>query len=317
MTIELLERASDELIAFITEANPYRALLILVLAVIVSYWLSKFVARFIITVAQKVAVRSENESNSHKALRLRQVETYLGVTVAVVRVVIVAIMAYIAWRVITPEGSAALGGSGAAAIGASAVFVVIAGQTLGPLLRDITAGSIIIIEQWFTVGDYIRVEPFMNVSGVVERLTLRSTKIRALSGEVIWIHNQKMDAVHVTPTGVRTLAVSIHVNNEERGEKLIADTIAKLPTGPMTLAQKLRITDKAQWSDDLWMITVVGKTIPGREWLIEEYFVSTLKKENEKLPKAKRLLEADPIVRHADPVSERKFRRAVRINKQK
>lgn len=312
-----LESIGYELTRFFTEANPYRSLLILVTTLVISYWLSRFVAQFIILIAQKVAVRSDNESDSIKAVRLRQVETYLGVIVAVVRVVIVAIVAYISWRVLSPEESSRLGGSGAAAIGASAVFIVVAGQTLGPILRDITSGATIIIERWFTVGDYIKVEPFWNVTGVVERLTLRSTKLRSLSGEVVWIHNQKIDAVHVTPNGVRTLAVDVLVSDKEGGNELIRRTISKLPTGHMTVAGKLKVVDTIKYTDELWMITVQGKTVPGREWLIENYFVNQLQKENGRLLKKNRVLEGDPIVRYADPDTERRFRRAVRIQQQK
>ncbi len=317
MNNEFFTRLGTELSEFFTQPNPYRSLLILIAAIAVIYWLSKFIARFIILIAQQVATRSDNESNALKAIRLRQVETYLGVTVAAVRVVVVAIVAYLVWRLLSPEGSEAISNSGAAAIGASAIFIVIAGQTVGPLLRDITAGATIIIERWFTVGDYIKVEPFFDVTGVVERLTLRSTKLRSLSGEVIWIHNQKIDAVHVTPNGVRTMAVDVLVNNKETGEKLIKGAIAKLPTGPMTVAGKLKIVETTQWSDELWMMTVQGKTVPSREWLIERYFVSTLEKDNSKMLKKNRPLAAEPLVRYADPDTERKFRRAVRVQQNK
>lgn len=317
MNNDFFTRASSELSGFFTQPNPYRSLLILIAAIAVIYWLSKFVARLIILIAQRVATRSDNESNALKAIRLRQVETYLGVTVAAVRVVIVAVVAYIVWRILSPEGSTSISNSGAAAIGASAIFIVIAGQTVGPLLRDITAGATIIIERWFTVGDYIKVESFWEVTGVVERLTLRSTKLRSLSGEVIWIHNQKIDAVHVTPNGVRTMAVDVLVNNKELGEKLVKGAIAKLPTGPMTVAGKLKIVEITQWSDKLWMITVQGKTVPGREWLIDRYFSSTLEKDNSKMLKKNRPLAAEPLVRYADPDTERKFRRAVRVQQNK
>lgn len=317
MDNDFMTRASAEIGDFFVQANPYRSLLILIAVVMTTYWLSKYVARFIIVIAQRVAVRSDNESDALKAVHLRQIETYLGAIVAIVRVAIVAVAAYIIWRVLSPEGSAAIANSGAAAIGASAVFIVIAGQTVGPLLRDITAGSTIIAERWFTVGDYIKVEPFLDVAGVVERLTLRSTKLRSLSGEVVWIHNQKIDAVQVTPNGVRTMSVDVLVSNKERGQELIKGAIAKLPTGPMTLASKLKIVSSSQWADDLWMMTVQGKTIPGREWLIERYFVSTLEKDNSKNSKKDRPLAAEPIVRYADPDAERKFRRAVRVQQNK
>ena len=316
-TDQLFERAGTELTEFITQGNPYRSLLILVTSLVISYWLSRFVALGIIFIAQKVAVRSDNEPDSVKAVRLRQVETYLGVTVAVVRVVIVAVVAYVSWRILSPVESSRLGGSGAAAIGASAVFIVVAGQTLGPILRDVTAGATIIIERWFTVGDYVKIEPFWDVTGVVERLTLRSTKIRSLSGEVIWIHNQKIDAVHVTPNGVRTLAVDVLVNDKDAGIELIRRTISKLPTGHMTVAGKRKVVDTIKYTDELWMVTVQGKTVPGREWLIENYFVSQLQKENTRLLKKNRVLEGDPLVRYADPDTERRFRRAIRVQQQK
>lgn len=304
-----------ELGHFFVQANPLRSLLLLVISFALAYWLSKFVARLIIFVAQKVAVRSDNESNDLKALRLRQVETYLGVAVAVVRLVVVVVVAYVTWRIISPEGSTQFHDSGAAAIGASAIFIVIAGQTMGPLLRDITAGATMIIEQWFTVGDYIKVEPFIEVSGVVERLTLRSTRLRSLSGEVIWIHNQQIHGVHVTPNGVRTLAVDVFVTSETRGEQLVKKVIGKLPTGPMMLAKPLRVTKVEQWGDGLWMITCEGKTVPGREWLIEKYFVNALMQENSS--RSSEVIINEPIVRYADPQTDKRFRRAVRIAKEK
>jgi small-conductance mechanosensitive channel len=306
-----------EIGGFLSGPNAYRSILILIGSIIITYWLSRFVAQFIIFIAQKVAVRSDNETNATRAIRLRQVETYLGVTVAVVRVAIVSIVAYAVWRALSPAGSRQLGGSGAAAIGASAVFIVVAGQTAGPLLRDITAGATIIIERWFTVGDYIKVESFWEVTGVVERLTLRSTKLRSLSGEIIWIHNQNIAAVHVTPNGVRTLAVDVMVNDKEKGEKLIKDTIAKMPSSTMTVAGKMKVVDTVKWTEDLWVLTIQGKTVPGREWLIENYFVNTLEKENQKLPSKNRALAGDTIVRYADPVTERRFRRAVRVQQSK
>lgn len=310
--IQTINQAFTE---FWSQPNAYRSFLILIASIVLTYWISKYVANAIVYLAQKVSVRSDMESNAVKAVRLRQVETYLGVIVAVVRVVIVAIAAYIVWRTLSPEGSEQLGGSGAAAIGASAVFIVIAGQTVGTILRDITAGATMIIEQWFNVGDYIKVEPFWDVKGVVERLTLRSTRIRSLSGEVVIIHNQNIHAVHVTPNGVRTMAVEIFVNDQTKGEKFVKRAIKTLPTGPTMLATPLRITDSAQWSDDIWRITVEGQTAPGRDWLIETYFINSLNRIDEAKPPEKRIMVDPPIPHWADDVVERRFTRAVRVNK--
>jgi small conductance mechanosensitive channel len=315
----MLEQANIDKITleaqrFFSEPNAYRSILILIATMVITYWLSHFLANGIVRVAQAVAKRSDNESDEDRLVRLRQVETYLSVTVAIVRVVAVAIVGYIAWSVIS--GYAA-NSSGIAAIGAGTIFIVVAGQTLGIVLRDVTAGAVIIIERWFNVGDFIKIEPFIDVSGVVERLTLRSTRLRSLSGEIIWVHNQQIQGVHVTPRGVRTIAVDIFVRDRVQGERAIEKVINTVPTGTMMMARPLRIKYAERWDDDLWRITVVGETPPGREWLVEKYFVNSLKEIDEDKKRSERLIVHEPIARYADSVADSRFKRAVRVNKDK
>lgn len=294
--------------------NPsaYRSVLILIAAIIAAYIASRFIAQIIIKIAQRVSVRSENESNEAKSIRLRQVETYLSITVAIVRAAVVAVAAYVAWRLVSPVSS-----SGAAAIGASAFFIVFAGQTLGMILRDITAGIIMITEGWFHVGDFIKVEPFIDVTGVVERFTLRSTKLRSLSGEVVWIHNQQIQAVHVTPNGVRTLAVDLFTRDIERAKEVVQDIISTLPSNASLLANPVRIKKTEEWGNGMHRLVVVGQTAPGREWLIERYFVDAIQEVDEgKENKSDHVFIYDPIARYADPVADKKFKRAMRVKRE-
>lgn len=300
-----------DILTFFTQPNAYRSVLILFACIIGAYILSKFLADFIIRIAQAVSVRSERESNEERFIRLRQVETYLSVAVAIVRAAVVAVAAYVAWTLLSPSAN-----SGAAAIGASAFFIVFAGQTLGMVLRDITAGAIMIIEQWFHVGDFVKIEPFIDVRGVVERLTLRSTKLRSLSGEIIYVHNQQIQAVHVTPRGVHTIAVDVFVRDKDKGAKALKEIIKAIPTGPTMLAQPLKIQSTEAWGSGLWRITVTGQTPPGREWLIENFFVNAIKEVDAQVRnKMNRTFVYEPIARYADPVADKKFKRAVRANK--
>lgn len=308
---EIVRNGTEEVWAKVTDPGVLQSMLILVASAVAAYWLSRFVARLIIRIAQAIAVRADSTPDDEKHIQYRRVETYLSVTVALVRVLIVATVAYIAWRVLSPEGSAST-----VAIGASAFVIVTAGATLGPILRDTTAGAAMIIERWFHVGDFVRIEPFMEMGGVVERMTLRSTKLRSLNGEVIWLHNQHIQSVRVTPRGVRTIAVDVFVNNKDRGEKLVDKIIQTIPTGTMTVTKKLRITRREQWGDKLWLLTVEGQTPPGREWLIEDFFVASLKELDEK-SRGARILVRKPLVRFNDPAAERSFRRAVRVSKER
>ncbi len=307
-----VDKTIAELQRFVEQPNAFRSILILIISIIAVYWLSKFIAKGIIRVAQIVATHSDNESDDERLIRLRQIETYLSVTVAVVRVALVTVVAYMVWRAFSPVASSSI-----AAIGAGTIFIVFAGQTLGIVLRDITAGATMIVEKWFNVGDYIKIEPFLVVAGVVERFTLRSTRLRSLNGEIVWVHNQQIMAVHVTPRGVRTMAVDVFVRDRVEGEKAIDKIINTVPTGPTLLARPLRIKYAERWDDELWRITVVGETPPGREWLIEKYFVNALKEIDEDRKKADRILIHEPIARYADADADRRFKRAVRIKKDK
>lgn len=312
-----LEMVSHELRDFFMAPNALRSVLIMVASILLAVWISKYLAKLIIHIAQSVAVRTDNESDATRAQQYREIETYLSITIAGVRAVVVVVTAYLLWRFLSPTASTSMGG-GIAAIGASALFIVFAGQSLGMLMRDLTAGAMMITEKWFNIGDFVKIEPFIDVSGVVERMTLRSTKIRTLSGEVVWIHNQQIQAAHVSPKGVRTLAVDIFVRDRVRGERALEEIINTIPTGPTMLASPLKITYAERWGDDLWRISVIGQTLPGREWLIESHFTNLLEEIDRDIKSPDdRLVVYKPIVRFADPDAERKFRRAVRVSNRK
>ena len=298
----------QEVTKFFAQKNAFSMVLLFIGVVVLAFFLSRYVARALIWAAQKVAIHADNTDNELKSMQLRQVETYLSIAVALIRALIVAVVAYITWRILSPTDNP----SGVAAIGASAFFVVFAGQTLGMLLRDITSGAMMITEQWFSVGDHIKIEPFPDLTGVVERFNLRSTKLRSLSGEVIWVNNQHIQAVHVTPRGLKTMAVDVFTRDEERAVARIKEIINTIPTGTMMLASPLRITRVEKWASDTTRITIVGQTAPGREWLIEQFLVNTLADIDDGVDKNDRLFLYKPFARFADEAATKKFKRAVR-----
>lgn len=289
----------------LNQTGSYRSFILLLFAIAIAYLLSKIIGTFLLKIAQMIAVRADRATNEERLLKLRQVETFLSVFIALIRASIVAITAFFVWRLLNPQGSEVI-----ATIGAGAIFAVIAGGALSTLLKDIMIGANMIIEQWFTIGDYVKVEPFHELSGVVEKMTLRSTRIRSISGEVIWVHNQHIQAVRVTPRGVRTIAVDIFVSDLNKATQQINAIITTIPTGHLMLARKLKIATSDKWADKLWRITVTGQTTPGREWLVENYFIDALEKN---LPKS--LMIQPPIARIADDAAEKRFRRAVRVKK--
>ncbi|HET6622426.1 MAG TPA: hypothetical protein VFG56_00645, partial [Candidatus Saccharimonadales bacterium] len=113
-----------------------------------------------------------------------------------------------------------------------------------------------------------------------------------------------------TPRGVRTMVVDVFVNHEKIGMNLIEKAVATVPVGTLKVARKPKISQPEQWGDRLWLISVKAQTPPGREWLIEQYFIDSLVHLDQKR-RGPDCLVRQPIARYADKKAEASFRRAV------
>lgn len=289
----------------------FRTVLVFVIALCAAYILSQLLAFCIIKITHIVGQYGDAAKTPEKMLRLRRAETYLSVTIAFTRVAVFVLAVIFAWIYTHPDGSGPI-----TVLGASTIFIVLAGATLTPTLRDITAGSLMILEKWYNVGDFITIDPYYEERGVVERINLRSTRIRKMNGEVTWIHNQYIQRVAVAQKGTRTLAIDLFVDDVKKGERLVERLKKVMRVDPTMLAAPLEVTDKRQLDDDLWEMTVMGETPPGREWLFEQFAVDMLKRYDDQLFDGKSTLASEPLVRYADETAARRFKRAIQLKPQ-
>ena len=302
----MFDSIDNQFRVFFSHPDATRSVIILVICLLGGWLVSKILTRLIVVLVQLVAVQAD-EAPTKRAMQLRRVETYLGIVLAFVRVLTITVVGFVGWRLLAPDSS-----SSVAAIGIGTIFAVISGGTIIPLLRDITAGSAMIAERWFTVGDFIRVEPFPELGGVVEALTLRSTKLRGLNGEVIWLHNQHIQAVRITPRGLRTIRIDLFVRDVVAAKQLIERASATLPTGTTAVMGGLKIVQEEQVASKRSMLILEGQTPPGREWLLETYLVETLLDLDRAGANNEAILTRKPIVRYIDAAAEKSFKRAVR-----
>jgi hypothetical protein len=272
-------------------------------ALLVALFINHFITGLFSKIAELVTKFGETKAQTDRVLQIRRTETLLSVVAAALRIIVFGACLYIAWRTVNPTKAPI------ALIGASTFFIVLGAATIGPLFRDMTSGVLMIVEEWYNVGDYIVVDPFIDMSGVVEKINLRSTKLRMISGEIVWIHNQYIQAVRMTPRGVRTISVDTFVNNLDGGRKLIAHVLESMPTGPTMIASPLVIKEEEHLGT-VWRITAEGQTAPGREWLIEDFVVKALINAD-KTNKADNIIAYGPIVRYTDPTAERRFERSM------
>ena len=234
----------------------------------------------------------------------RRLETWIILGIAVFQVMFFMIAFYLWWLITKEDGNRS-----GALLGAGAVALVLIGGVSRPFLQDLASGASMMAENWFGVGDLITVE-YPKAKGVVEMVSLRSTKIRGLNGETIWLANQSIQGVSVAHKGVLAVAIELFVNDVDAGEELVDEVNKLLPTGNALLAQKLEIVKVDQRDKKIWHITAVGETAPGRDWILSETAIELIKKldENQDDP----ILLADPVSRFADRDTEKQFVRAVR-----
>jgi hypothetical protein len=279
------------------------AIISLIVALGIAMIAGRLLAEVIRRITRKLSDAADKAQDLKRVNFLRRIETLLVLTTALMRMLLVVIALYVWWVVRHP------GQQPTALVGATALTVIFLGGLLSPILRDLSYGGVMMAERWYGVGDYVKIEPFDQMTGVVERVTLRSTRIRGVNGEIIWVNNQNIAAVRITPKGVRTLAIDLFVTDLKRGLTLIAETNRRLPAGPLMLVRPLRVTEQTEVEDGLWHLTAVGDTAPGREWLLEDFAPRILKELDDE--SKKQILENEPMARYADHDADARMIRTI------
>ncbi len=279
------------------------SIVVLISSLIVAILLGRIISTLLRRIVTFIGKQADKSQNLRTVNRLRRYETFIVLSIAVIKALLALFALYFWWVYVHPSGQPT------AIIGASALAVIIVSGALSPALRDLAAGSFMMAEEWYGVGDHIKVEPFSDLQGVVESVSLRSTRIRGLTGEVIWLNNQYIQGVKLAPKGVRALALEMFVDDLNAGKKLITLTNERLPIGPLLVVHPLEIISAVEVGDSLWHITAITEAAPGREWLIENSAVDLIKSLDAQSKKP--VLAHGPLARFADNEAERSFARTI------
>ena len=277
----------------------------LVIILFLTFVVGKIIGALLRAFSRFVRRRADASENLAAANWLRRTETWIILSVAAVQIALVILALYLWWNGTHEPGTSSSG----ALIGVSALAAILIGGITGPLLRDLVFGASMMAEHWYGVGDVIAIDA-PKVRGVVQEVTLRSTKIRGINGETVWVTNSSIQGVSVARRGLLWLAVELFVNDVEKAEKLIADTNTLLPIGSTLMAEKLTITKVDTRAQDIWHITAVAGVAPGREWIIETTAMQIIKNLDEKNKKP--VLVVEPMYHFDDREAEKELRRAVK-----
>jgi len=202
------------------------------------------------------------------------------------------------------------GWSKATAIAGVSVVVVLIGFAGQRFLADLIAGFLMFFEDWFAVGDTITIEPWA-LSGVVEEVSLRSTTLRAVTGETIRINNSQIYGARILPKGVREVEIEVFVTDAEEGRRLVEEVARIVPAGPTRFVRRPAVDEVEQLDDNLVRVLIDATVAHGREWLVEGFLPDLIK---ERAPEG--LVVHGPVVMFVDERATRRFARSVAVTRQ-
>src|SRR5947208_3234921 len=123
-----LRQISDSLFAS-------RSIVILLVSLFLGSVVGKLISLLLRRLSRTVGRRADASSNLATVNRLRRTETWIILSIAIVRVFFIILALYFWWVVTHPHSQPT------ALVGASALLIVIVGGVFGPLLRDFAFGS--------------------------------------------------------------------------------------------------------------------------------------------------------------------------------
>ena len=176
------------------------------------------------------------------------------------------------------------------ALGGATLLVAIIGFGAQAFARDIIAGFFILFENQYSVGDFISVEP-AKVSGLVEEFGLRTTTIRALSGEVIYVPNGTLTSVTNYVSGQQRFTVEVQLKDEEAASRVLEEIqeeheLYLIPP---------RLVDRNETPEGGPRLRILAVVLPSTAWLVEENLVERIK-----ASAGEDGLAADPLVYKVD-----------------
>ena len=175
-------------------------------------------------------------------------------------------------------------------IAGASLLAAIVGFGAQSFLRDIIAGFFILFEGQYNVGDFIEVEP-TKASGMVEEFGLRTTKIRALSGEIIYIPNGTLTGVTNYVSGQQRFTVEVQLKDEEAAKRVFEE----IQEGHELYLNPPRLVNRDETPEGGPRLRLLADVLPSTAWLVEENLVERIK-----AAAGEEGLVADPLVYKVD-----------------
>ncbi|MGH3148667.1 MAG: mechanosensitive ion channel family protein, partial [Rubrobacter sp.] len=182
-------------------------------------------------------------------------------------------------------------------VAGATILAAVIGFGAQSFLRDVIAGFSIVFEGQYSVGDFIHIKP-QDVSGIVEELGLRTTKIRSLSGEVSYVPNGTMQGVINYVSGQQRFNVEVQLSDAEAASRVLnsLDEASDLYLRPPQLVERGETDGRVR-------LRIVAGVLPSMAWLVEEHLTERIK-----AAAGEESLAVEPLVYKVDQANLRRVR---------
>ena len=262
-------------------------------AVAAAFVLSRVLRRVV------AVLESRHPDEERELARLRRGETALALVATAIPYVAAIAVLIIAASAFLPRTVAALGGS--------ALILVLVGFGAQRFLMDVIAGALIAFERWYGIGDFVRLEP-AQVTGIVEQLSLRTTVLRSLNGDRTFVPNSQIISASRSPRGYRRYSIEVLTTDPEEARHAIEQVGRRAPVGEARFLRAPRVIEERELGEGTWLVRGEADVAPTMEWLAEGLLVGRLK-----ASLAGEALLADPIVYTIDERTFSRYQRRVLV----
>ncbi|KKM12846.1 hypothetical protein SY88_01750 [Clostridiales bacterium PH28_bin88] len=145
------------------------------------------------------------------------------------------------------------------------------------LVRDVITGFFIVFEDQFTVGDYITTA---GVTGVVEELGLRTTRIREWTGQLHIVPNGEINKVTNFNRGHMLAVVTINVPYEadlDRAMEVLRRACENAHQELPAVVAVPVVQGVVELGDAGVVVRVIAQTLAGEQWGVERELRKRLK----------------------------------------
>jgi moderate conductance mechanosensitive channel len=237
--------------------------------------------------------RPEEEALDAAALaRVKRQDTAVTLARNILRYVVFAVVVLFVFSIFLREVLPAVAGA--------SVLAAVIGFGAQSFLRDIIAGFSILFEGQYSVGDFIEVEP-TKAAGIVEEFGLRTTKIRALSGELIFVPNGTLTGVRNYVSGQQRFTVEVQLSDPGAVGKVL-DSLGEASNLYLTPP---RLIEREQ-TDDRVRLRILAGVLPSMAWLVEENLTERIK-----AAAGEEALAAEPLIYKVDQANLSRIRNLI------